>query len=53
MSKHVYSEIEPSVSKTSYEPPRVVHKGKLKQFAGSPLGDEDGANPLALPGQDQ
>lgn len=24
----------------SYEPPRIVHRGQLKQFAGSPLSPE-------------
>ncbi len=39
------------ISKPStYEPPRIEHKGALKQFAGSPLGQKpDGTNPLGLP----
>ena len=32
-----------------YEPPRIVHQGQLKQFAGSPLGKTKGVNPLGLP----
>lgn len=27
-------------SSETYEPPRIVHKGQLKQFAGSPLSPE-------------
>ena len=35
---------------SAYEPPRIEHKGALKQFAGSPLGKKpDGTNPLGLP----
>ena len=30
-----------------YQPPRIVHKGALKQFAGSPLGKQNG---IGLPG---
>ena len=30
-----------------YIAPRIVHSGKLTQFAGSPLGP---TNPLSLPG---
>jgi len=36
---------------STYEPPRVTHKGQLKQFAGSPLGGQPDGNPLGLPGQ--
>ncbi len=36
--------------KTTYEPPRIVHKGKLKQFSGSVLGpDPNPNNLLGLP----
>ena len=38
----------------TYAPPAIVHRGALKQFAGSPLGDGDqgGSNGiLDLPGQ--
>jgi hypothetical protein len=38
-------------NKKTYEPPRIVHKGELKQFAGSPLGGRPDGNPLGLPGQ--
>jgi len=35
---------------SAYEPPRIAHKGSLKQVAGSPLGKKpDGTNPLGLP----
>jgi len=33
-----------------YEPPRIVHKGQLKQFAGSPLAAPPGSDVLGLPG---
>ena len=36
---------------TTYEPPRIEHKGSLKQFAGSPLSEKPDDNPLGLPGQ--
>ncbi|MCP4166080.1 MAG: hypothetical protein GY759_09330 [Chloroflexi bacterium] len=36
--------------KTTYEPPRIVHKGKLKQFSGSPIsGPPDPDNLWRLP----
>jgi hypothetical protein len=31
-----------------YQKPRIIHKGQLKQFAGSPLSKDLG-NPLGLP----
>ena len=34
-----------------YEKPHIIHKGQLKQFAGSPLGGRPDGNPLNLPGQ--
>ena len=34
-----------------YEPPRITHRGQLKQFAGSPLSERPEGNPLGLPGQ--
>lgn len=34
-------------SPLTYEAPRIVHRGDLKQFAGSPLS-KDPANPLDL-----
>lgn len=37
-------------SKKTYQKPRIVHQGQLKQFAGSPLSKDRG-NPLGLPGQ--
>lgn len=37
------------VAHASYEPPRIVHKGQLKQFAGSPLAIGDG-DPLDVLG---
>lgn len=33
----------------TYEPPRIVHKGQLKQFAGSPLAVDGAADVLGLP----
>ena len=33
-----------------YQPPRIAHRGQLKQFAGSPLGKPNDGNPLGLPG---
>ena len=33
-----------------YQPPRIAHKGQLKQFAGSPLSKPNDGNPLGLPG---
>ncbi len=33
----------------TYEPPRIVHKGQLKQFAGSPLALPDEDSILGLP----
>ena len=33
-----------------YQPPSIVHQGRLKQFAGSPLGKPFDGNPLGLPG---
>ena len=38
-------------TKKTYQKPRIVHRGQLKQFAGSPLGKKPG-NPLGLPGLD-
>ncbi len=38
--------------KPSYQKPRIVHQGQLKQFAGSPLSTTLD-NPLNLPGQGQ
>lgn len=32
-----------------YEAPRIVHKGQLKQFSGSPLAVDPGADVLGLP----
>ena len=40
-----------SEQQATYESPRITHKGQLKQFAGSPLGDQPDGNPLGLPGQ--
>jgi len=37
--------------KKTYQKPRILHQGQLKQFAGSPLGKKLG-NPLGLPGQE-
>ena len=38
------------MKKKPYQRPRILHKGQLKQFAGSPLGKTLG-NPLGLPPQ--
>ena len=38
---------QPTLPSRVYEPPRIVHKGALKQFTGSPLGN-DPVNPLDL-----
>ena len=38
-------------TKKTYQKPRIMHQGQLKQFAGSPLGKKLG-NPLGLPGKD-
>ena len=35
---------------STYEKPRITHKGELKQFSGSPLGGQPDGNPLGLPG---
>jgi len=35
---------------STYEKPRITHKGELKQFAGSPLKPGPDGNPLGLPG---
>ena len=35
---------------STYEKPRITHKGQLKQFAGSPLKPGPDGNPLGLPG---
>ena len=37
--------------KPTYESPRIIYKGQLKQFAGSPLSKPRDGNPLGLPGQ--
>jgi len=34
----------------TYAPPAIVHRGALKQFAGSPLRPSPGSDPLDLPG---
>ncbi len=36
------------MKKKTYQPPRIQHKGQIKQFAGFPLGKDKG-NPLGLP----
>jgi hypothetical protein len=41
-----------TTKKTTYQKPRIVHQGQLKQFAGSPLGSNLN-NPLNLPGLGQ
>jgi len=35
---------------SAYEKPCIIHKGELKQFAGSPLKPDPDGNPLGLPG---
>jgi len=32
-----------------YAPPAIIHRGALKQFAGSPLSSEPNTDPLDLP----
>ena len=47
------SRCTPQVSRTpesTYEKPRITHKGELKQFAGSPLKPGPDGNSLDLPG---
>ena len=39
-------------TKKTYQKPRIVHQGQLKQFAGSPLSSTL-KNPLNLPGSNQ
>jgi len=34
-----------------YQRPGIVHKGALKQFAGSPLGQQKGIGLPGVPGQ--
>ncbi len=34
--------------KPTYRPPTIVHKGALKQFAGSPLGKPKGVDLLGI-----
>ena len=33
----------------TYAPPAIVHRGALKQFSGSPLGEGETLNPSGLP----
>lgn len=33
---------QPTSPKPTYEAPRIVHKGQLKQFSGSPVGGPAG-----------
>ncbi len=36
---------------TGYRAPKIVHKGALKQFSGSPLGKDKGIGLPGIPGQ--
>lgn len=37
--------------KSAYRAPKILHKGALKQFSGSPLGRDKGIGLPGVPGQ--